>query len=367
MAGGGSGGGSSTQTVVQQIPAWQQGYAQQNEDIAASLASRPYQNYQGQTVAGFTDQQQQGMDMAGQAATAYQPDLNQANQLTQSGSQTWGQATPQQQAAYMNPYVMQSLAPQLQQLQIQQGQNQLGIDKQSTQAGAYGDARQGVAQSLNDFYGQLAQNDLIGQGYNTAYNNAQTAYNQGAAQQLSAGQQFGQLAQQAQDQGVAGSNALFNSGTQQQQLNQQQLTQSYNNFMNQVNYPTEQLNMRIAALANSPYTVSNQTSLAPANASATNLGAFGALAGGIGSLVNGSSKGASSIFNGIPSDIRVKRNIKHVGFTDELKLPVYKFNYVWDDASEHIGVMAQDVEQVLPEAVMIAPSGMKLVNYDMVR
>lgn len=335
MCGGGSSGGSQTVTQVQQIPEWQQGYAKENEQIAASLASRPYQQYQGQMIAGFTPDQQAGINMSNQAATAYQPYINNAGamtdqaatvadpyrqisaQLTGQGAQTWGQASPEQQAAYMNPYVMQSLSPQLQQLALSQAQNQKNINAQATQAGAYGDARHGVAQSLNDFYGNLERSDLIGQGYNNAYNTGMQAYATGQQQQLAAGQQFNAmgndaqanalnaakaystLGQQAQDQGLAGGSAMFQNGTQQQQLNQQQLTLAYNNFMNQVNYPTEQLNMRIAALANSPYTVSNQTSLAPSNATAMNLGAFGALAGGLGSLASGSGgSGLSGIFGG---------------------------------------------------------------------
>ena len=403
MAGGGSNsGGSSTVTQVQQIPQWQQDYAQQNEQIAAQLAARPYQTYQGQMVAGFTPQQQQGVDMAGQASTAYQPYLNQATQATQqaansyqpyynaagaltaNGSQTWGQASPQQQAAYMNPYVMQSLAPQLQQLDIQQRQNQLGINRQSTQAGAYGDARQGVAQSLNDFYGQLARNDLIGQGMNNAYASGMQAYNTGQQQQLTAGAQMGNLGnavqqsglntaqayaglgQQAQDQGLAGSNALFQSGTQQQQLNQQQLNLAYQNYMNQQNYPIEMLNLRMNALSNSPYNTASLAVQPPSNASASNLGSFAALSGLLGNL--GGSGGSNSGVGGNNiwgSDIRIKRDIVHVGTTKKMKLPVYAFRYLWDDQL-HIGVMAQDVEKIAPEAVLHDAAGFKAVDYSKV-
>lgn len=403
-SGGSSAPAQQTVTQVQQIPEWQQGYAQQNENIAASLAAQPYQQYTGQMIAGFTPDQQAGMNMTQQAASAYQPYQQQATDaanaastaaqpyqqqaqnLTQAGATTWGQASPQTQASYMDPYAMQALAPQLQQLQTALGQQQLQQDKSSTQAGAFGDARQGVAQSQNNFNANLAQNDLVAQGMNTAYQNAQTAYNTGQQQQLAAGAQentLGTSAQQndlnsaqaystlgnaAQSQGITGANAVFNSGTQQQQLNQTQLTEAYNNFMNQVNYPTTQLNMRIAALSNSPYTVSNQTSLAPTNATASNVGAFGALAGGLGSLINGGSSGSSSgsIFG---SDIRLKKDIKLVGKTAELDLPVYEFKYIWDfdDEAPHVGVMAQDVEMVIPEAVVCNAQGLKMVNYAMVR
>lgn len=407
MTGGGSSGsGQNTVTQTTQIPEWQKDFAVQNEQIAASLASRPYPTYQGQLIADFTPQQQQGMQMTQQAANSYQPNLNNANQSAQAASTSfqpymnnatnmtnqagtsfmpYTQAATQQtnqaansyqpqigaatgmtaQAAqgwngqtaqnYMSPYVQQSLAPQLAQLDIKQAQNRNQIAAGATQANAFGDARHGVADSLNNFYSGIERNGVIGQGYNTAYTNAQQAFgadqgrmlnaggqmaqigatNQqlalapadmygkiGQAQQgmqLQAGQQqaalgqqaqsqnlnsaqaFSTLAQQQQQQGLQGAEATFNMGTQQQQLNQSLLSAAYQNFMNQANWPTEQLNMRIAALANSPYSTMNQTTLAPANATAMNVGAFGALAGGVGSLLNGSGgaqAGGGGVFGG---------------------------------------------------------------------
>lgn len=297
MSGGGSGGGgnSSTVTQVQQIPEWQQGYAQQNEDIAAALAAKPYEAYQGQTIAGLTDLQNQGIDMTQQASNAYQPYLSSAQQTTQGvQNSSWNPQTAQQ---YMSPYAMAALAPQLQQLQLQQQQQAKNINAGATQAGAFGDARTGVQQSLNDFYGNLAQNDLVSQGMNQAYNTGMAAYQQNLQNQLAAGNQMAQLGSTAQNLGLTGANAVFNAGTQQQQLNQQMLTTAYNNFMNQQSYPYEQLNMRIAALANSPYTRTNYTSLAPTNATAQNLGAFASLAGAAGNLLGGGS-GGGGIFGG---------------------------------------------------------------------
>jgi hypothetical protein len=62
------------------------------------------------------------------------------------------------------------------------------------------------------------------------------------------------------------------------------------------------------------------------------------------------------------SDIRIKENIVQVG---RLKngLPIYQFNYIFDpDGIPRIGLMAQDVEKVHPEAVGEI-NGIKHVNY----
>ena len=56
----------------------------------------------------------------------------------------------------------------------------------------------------------------------------------------------------------------------------------------------------------------------------------------------------------------MKENIEQVGVMDN-GLPVYLFTYKGDD-KVNMGVMAQDVEQVIPDAVHEI-NGTKYVNY----
>lgn len=308
---GSSGGGNSsptsqTTTVTQQIPQFEQDFAQANQNIAASLAARPYQNYNAQMIAGFTPTQQQALGQTQQDAYGYSPSLQAAQGFTGMGAQTWGQASPQQQASYMNPYVMNSLAPQLQQLDIQQGQNRNQIAAGATQAGAFGDARHGVEDSLNNFYSGLQRGDIVGQGYNNAYNSGQQAFNTGQQQQLQAGAQFGNLAGAQQQMGLQGNQALFGAGTQEQNLQQQQLNLAYQNFMNQLNYPTQQLNLRTAALTASPYDTTKTLVQPPPNATAQNIGAISSIAsllGGSGSGKVNSNPFGGQTYNGANSSV----------------------------------------------------------------
>lgn len=296
MGSGGGGGGQNTTTQVQQIPAFEQQFAQENQDIARSIAAQPYQQYQGQLIAGFSPMQQQGLNMLPGAAQSGDPAMQMGQQLTANSAQPWNAQAVQQ---YMSPYAMAAMAPQLQQLQLQQAQQAKNIDANATQAGAFGDARNGVNQALNNFYGNLAQNDLVAQGMNTAYNTGLGAFQQGQQQQLAAGGQLGQMGNMQQQMGLTGANAIFGGGSQQQQLNQQQLTEAYNNFMNQVNYPQQMLNTRLSALSNSPYNTMQYQTLAPANATAQNLGAASALTGAIGNLTGGTQNGAGGkVFGG---------------------------------------------------------------------
>lgn len=63
------------------------------------------------------------------------------------------------------------------------------------------------------------------------------------------------------------------------------------------------------------------------------------------------------------SDIRVKRDIRRIGALPN-GLPVYNFRYLWSDELQ-TGVMAQDVEKIMPEAVTEI-NGIKHVYYDMI-
>jgi len=67
------------------------------------------------------------------------------------------------------------------------------------------------------------------------------------------------------------------------------------------------------------------------------------------------------------SDIRMKENIKQVNWMSN-GLPVYTYEYKpeFKDIAGHgqfVGVMAQDVEMVQPEAVITNANGYKMVNY----
>lgn len=60
------------------------------------------------------------------------------------------------------------------------------------------------------------------------------------------------------------------------------------------------------------------------------------------------------------SDRRLKRNIKKIG-EFENGLNIYSYDYVWGEPS--VGVMADEVEKVFPDAVIIHNSGYKMVDY----
>ncbi|MGL4324575.1 MAG: tail fiber domain-containing protein [Beijerinckiaceae bacterium] len=78
----------------------------------------------------------------------------------------------------------------------------------------------------------------------------------------------------------------------------------------------------------------------------------------------GGSGGGDGGGGGGWSDIRLKQNIERVGTTAS-GLPLYAFDYIWGGPRQ-VGVMAQDVMQQTPDAVIETASGYFKVDYDQI-
>ena len=79
-------------------------------------------------------------------------------------------------------------------------------------------------------------------------------------------------------------------------------------------------------------------------------------------LVSTSGKAAANcVSNCLPSDVRLKHDITPVG---ELAsgLGLYRYRYLWSDTA-YVGVMAQEVAAVMPEAVQRGADGYLRVDY----
>jgi hypothetical protein len=204
------------------VAPWAQPYINSYLNRAQSLTNQGPTNFQNQVYSsaqnmGMPEQFAQGSSLAnqggqGQLSTAPMA-LNYGQMGADVGAQGIGigqagmnygmnagqnyanQATsPQSMGAYMNPYIQQSLAPQLQLLNQQQQLGAQDINARAAGQGAFGGNRATLAQGLNAQNYALAGQQAIGQGYNEAFRNAQQAQQfganlglQGAMQGTSAG------------------------------------------------------------------------------------------------------------------------------------------------------------------------------------
>lgn len=277
--GGSSQPASTTQTNMNELPEWARGYAKDTLYQASQLTDlnkNPYKTYDQNRIAGFSPMQQQaqqgaanmqpnaalgtGMDMAkaagmGALGTNYQGGQFSGGQFNQGAANQ-----------YMSPYMQNVVDVQKREAQRQSGMQGTQQQAQAAQAGAFGGGRDAIMRAERERNLGTQMNDIQAMGSQNAFQNAQQQFNadqsrgiqaqqlgeqsrqygaglglQGLQTGLQAAGQMGQLgqAQYGQQMGI---NQLQNQyGGQQQALAQQGLSQGYQDFLNQQNYPYKQL------------------------------------------------------------------------------------------------------------------------------
>lgn len=306
MAGGG---GTPTQVTKSEIPSWIQQPIQENIQLAGQLAARPYEAYQGQTVAGFSPMQQAAQQYATQGVGYSLPAYAQAQQVA---AQETGYQAPQflgsDISGYMSPYTQNVIDVAQQQLQRQTQQQLQNIGQQARAARAFGGSRQGLQEGVLRAEAARSAGELAANLQNQAFQQA-TALQQAdfARQQAASGQRLG-AAQQLAALGAGGQAAigqdvslLAGLGSQQQALQQAQLQDQYRRWQEAQQYPLQMLALRQAAIPGGGVG-QTQTATTSGGTSASPFlsGLGGALSGAqLGYLVPGLGTGLGAIGGGL--------------------------------------------------------------------
>lgn len=257
--------------VKTQNPEWVNAAGQANYETAKKIASRPYVPYTAPRIAGFTGDQKGAMgmlrDYAPRAGSNAQP--FKAPRLIDSIGENGNISD------YMNPEIDNVLNRTQQRIRqstnmAKQWQSNMGAH----QDGAFGDARHGIADAQIEERGIQTMGDAAAEAYAAAYDNAQGLRQFDINNLFSAEQMTGDKQQQL----LQYIDALYRSGSNQQSLDQQSMTLSYEDFLRQLNYPLEQYNMLVAGLTQTPYDTKTTTKTPEASTGAKILGAVGNIA-----------------------------------------------------------------------------------------
>lgn len=325
----------------------QENIARANE-LASQREQQGYQSYNpSDRIAGLNDLQLNALQLARDSAGAWTPMLQQgvnatvagqntAADIARSGGVNAAYAGPgalvqdksflnANMAGYMNPYSDLVTRNALNNLEESRQVQQANIADQFARAKAFGGSRQGLVEgqtnaafakqagdvalnAANQNFMQAQQQfntdanrNLQAQGMNQASWNQANQYNAGLAQQanlanaqnrLAAAGQLGQYGGQMANlasmyQGLQSNdlNNLFNAGGIMQEQDQLGRDFAYQEWLNAQNFPLENLNLRFAAVNNTPYQSPTSTS-SPIyrNRTAGFLGGAGAGAGLAGAL-----------------------------------------------------------------------------------
>ena len=317
------------QITTTSIPDYAKPYVEKLLGKTEALTETPYQTYDANRIAGFTPMQQQafqsaqGMQTSGlsglggqYAGAATLGALGTNYDPTQFQGGQFGQQDAQQ---YMSPY-MQSVVD-IQQREAQRQADIAGTQRgaQAVRSGAFGGGRQAIMDAEAARNLSMQKGDIQAQGLQSAYQQAQAQFNADQARRMQAQQlgeqskqygaglglqglqtalqgagQMGQLGGQQFAQGMDINKLQQSYGTQQQQQEQNILSQQYQDFLNQQNYPYKQLGfmsdmLRGLPLSQSssqiyqapPSNLSTAVGLGTAALGASRLGMFGAAGGAV--------------------------------------------------------------------------------------
>ena len=329
-----SGGSSApaSQTTVSDLPDWAKPYAKETLGKGQALTDidkNPYQTYGGEKVAGFSPMQQQSF----QGAAGMQPSELGAQAGQMAGAATMGalgtsydpyrmgQFTSGRAAQYMNPFIEQAMEPQLREAQRASEVQRVADMGQATRAGAFGGGRQAIIEAERQRNLGMQQGDIRAKGYMSAFEQAQQNFAreqalreqsrqygaglglQGLHAAIQGAGQMGALGGQQFQQGMDINKLQNLYGTQQQQLDQQKLTQNYQDFQAQQRYPYQQLEFMSNLLRGTPMgTV--QTLYGSQPTMAQQVGALGAGAYGLSKVF--ADGGAVYAEGGVTSDENVE-------------------------------------------------------------
>jgi hypothetical protein len=358
----------TTKTQTNSLPGYLESAAQSNVSNATNIASRPFVPYTGEMTAPLTQNQQDAFGLIKSIAGTSNPYLSDIENLYKTfsstagvtpasilgGDKTVGNTTIQD---YMSPYIAAALQPQLDELARTGTAQRKSLDASATMDGAFGDARSGVALA-NQFRDEAkTRAGVVGQGYQSAFDRAaslrqgdiatdtdaqKTNLNLALQRAISGGKALSDLDASTVDRGLKTAGALAEAGKTEQQTNQAADTAKMQEFLRGQGWDQQQISWLTSVLAGTPHG-STSTVQEPNN---SGWGILGSLIGTGASLLK-------------LSDRRLKTDISVIGETYD-HLPIYRFKYVGSDEWQ-IGLMAQDVEEVMPAAV-VDVNGVKAID-----
>ena len=315
------------QTTSYQIPEYFKEIQERTLRRAEEVGSRPYEAFTGQRIAQLTPEE----TMAGNVVS--QQILPTAANLGAIGQQTFDVATAQQ---YMNPYQEQVIQSTLGDIAEQYGQAQRALGAQAIGSGAFGGARFGVERALGQerFLEQVG--DVSSRLRQAGFESGAQRFAADRAAQLGAAQaQLGGLTQAA-----AG---LSQFGAIERGIEQAGLAEAYRDFIEEREYPTEQVRQIVGALSGAPIRTYGEERSGFVGTPVSGPSVFGQIAGAAGAFL---------------SDVRLKENINLIGKSPS-GINIYNFNYK-GYSNRYQGVMAHEV----PYASIETNTGYLAVDYN---
>lgn len=269
------GGDQTTTATSSTLPDYIKPYTTDLLSRAQTVSQQPYTPYQGTRLADFSPDTQTAFgDIRTQAANgggmgAVDTGIGAASGIAgfQPNSFAGADLSP-----YTSPYYQQVVNFQKQQANQDFQEQQAGRDASAVQAGAFGGDRRFVANSLAQRDLNSSLQGIEATGAQNAFTSAANLFQQDQTNRLNAGNlglnaasTLGQLGQTKNDLGLQNAEALSGVGSKIQQQGQAGLDLAHQNFIDQRDWPSRQLQLYSQLLSGQPVTPqATTTTTAPA-------------------------------------------------------------------------------------------------------
>lgn len=345
----------TTQIQKVELPAWVENASQSNYRLAQQIADKPYQAYEGQTVAGTPQVTKDAWQYILNNGNAGQDQYSLAGQATSQAQSLFGKASggilSLDRDAYTNPYLNDVVGYAMDDLDKSRQQSLMQNADKAVAAKAFGGDRAAVIDAVTNAETAQKAGALSASLRSDAYDKANALMQGDISSMISSGQGLlssGDRYKTLGDTAVSNVNQQYQNmigvGAQQQAQTQQELNDQYSRWQEKQGYDTERLNLLLASLGMSPYgkTTTGTTVQQGGQQSGGTDWASVALGGG------------TLLTKLLPmlglSDRDDKTDIKKLGDDPATGVPLYAYRYKGDpkNTPKVVGPMAQDLEKRFP-------------------
>jgi len=308
---------SSDTYSADEVPSWVSSAGRSLFEKSAEIAASDYPTYSGDRIATYgddnsklTDQEREGMGLLGGISATAQPYLDKFNTVSDTLGQGYDAATRQELLG--DPFSMETaqpfmdiyqgaMDPAVREIEEQTIRSQNDARSRAARGGGAFGSRLGIMEGTAAGEGAQAAGDLRARAgregldfaagrFDTeranrfsAENAMRTGYETDEASRRGQMDAYGSAGTLAADLQVQTAQGLISSGEATRQLDQRALDLAYADYIDQREYPAEQLNFALGALAQTPYSKASRGYQTGTQMSA-NPSVYGQTVSGIGGL-----------------------------------------------------------------------------------
>lgn len=324
-------------------PSWVEAGSRDAISIGRRIGGQQFQQYEGERVAGLSDAERRGIDLAQASVGIARPYLDEASEYARRGTESW---TDADQSAYINPYIKGALDPAARELREQGQRDVSALEGRAAMMSAFGGSRAALAQQEARSATLESISDLYGEGYARAYESGVQLFGEERARDMEAAGRFQQLGGEAVAARDADISNLMTVGATDRSVQQALLDFDWQQFVEERDWGFRQLMGVVAALEGTKGSYSTTQTTKEVVKKDNTAEIVGALA-----------QVVSSAY--MASDERLKDNIVHLGHGI--------YTWTWNaiakllgyDIYPTIGVIAQEH----PDHCIVDANGFLMVNY----